>query len=335
MKRIVLAGISILCLSSHAVAVDRIGKESGTKGFVFVGAGYSSLQTNMVAEVGGTEVSDKRIDSLQGGADDKEYVGVAPAFNVTYTFAGPRTQLFAGVELEDFLTQDGALGFGVRQGIGSLGIVRASLLASIPLKVWKDPYLTNVDRSSTDRTGFGVRLGWEHIFESDLDLTLTTRSIELEDERSGQTNGLTESQRQLLYREGDINKLEVSYTWIPSPHHVIQPGIVWIDHDLDGDAMAMDGYSAKLSYAYLGLSKVEFLVNLLAGKMESDTYNPIFAKKEEVDRLGGSITMTYVEPFGMKNWRARAVASTGGEDSNIDFYDMSVNAFSIGALYNF
>lgn len=248
---------------------------------------------------------------------------------------GRELNCLRGVELEDFLTQDGALGFGVRQGIGSLGIVRASLLASIPLKVWKDPYLTNVDRSSTDRTGFGVRLGWEHIFESDLDLTLTTRSIELEDERSGQTNGLTESQRQLLYREGDINKLEVSYTWIPSPHHVIQPGIVWIDHDLDGDAMAMDGYSAKLSYAYLGLSKVEFLVNLLAGKMESDTYNPIFAKKEEVDRLGGSITMTYVEPFGMKNWRARAVASTGGEDSNIDFYDMSVNAFSIGALYNF
>ena len=335
MKRLILAGTSIFFFSFQAVAVDRIGKESGSKGFVFVGAGYSSVQTNLVAEVAGIEVSDKRIDSLQGGADYKEYGGVTPAFNVSYTFAEPRTQLFAGIELEDFLTQDSALGLGVRQGIGFLGIIRASLLASIPLKVWEDPYVTNIDRNTTDRNSYGLRLGWEHIFESDFDLNLSTRKVELDDERSGLTNGLTASQRDLLDREGNINKMEASYTWTPSPHHIIQPSITWIDHDLNGDAMARDGLTANASYAYLGLNNIEFLFNFLAGRMESDTRNPIFNEKEEVDRLAGSITVTYVEPFDMKNWRARAVVSAGKDDSNIDFYDNSVNAITIGVLYNF
>lgn len=114
---------------------------------------------------------------------------------------------------------------------------------------------------------------------------LGSRKIELDDERSGLTNGLTASQRDLLDREGNINKLEASYTWIPSPHHIIQPSIAWIDHDLNGDAMAKDGYTAKVSYAYLGLNNIEFLFNFLVGTIESDTYNPIFTEKEEVDRL--------------------------------------------------
>lgn len=330
-----LLAVLVSTAALSAQAYDRIPQESGFSGFAFIGAGSTSRETNTIATVGGTEVADERIDSLTDSPDSQSYGKLLLDFGLSYTFADSRTQIFGGTELEDFLTQDSTFGLGVRQGIGGAGNLRASFLASTPVETWEDPYVVGVDREETDVKSGGMRLGWEHIFGSGLELTYTKRSVEIDDELSGTALGLTAAQRNLLDREGDLKQIKLGYFWQPASGHTITPSISHIDHDLDGDAMAMDGYQAELNYAYTGLQDWEFVVNLLAGKLESDEDNPIYAESADLDRVGLSLAATYKEPFGLKNWRARGAISYGEEDSNIDFYDSSIRSVTLGMLYNF
>lgn len=336
MRTFMFAGLGAV-FSCSALAYDRIPAEDGFSGSVLIGAGAYSMETNTLASVMGTDVSDERLDSLTDSPDSEDFSRLLLDANLSYTFAGSRTQVFGVTEMEDFLTLDSTLGLGVRQGLGSLGNLQISLLASTPSEVWEDPYRVGADRQETDRSGGGLRLGWEHILESDFDLTYTSRSIDIDDELSGTAPalGLSPAQRRLLDREGDLNKLSFSYRWEPSADHVIVPSLSAIDYDLDGDAMAMDGYQLELAYIYRGMERWEFMANMLGGSLESDDTNPIYDRKQDLDRMGVTLAATYKEPFDLRDWSLRASVVYGEEDSNIDFYDTSIRGITVGMLYSF
>jgi hypothetical protein len=334
MRTVILAGLGAV-FSCSALAYDRIPADDGFSGSVLIGAGAYSMETNTLASIVGADVGDERLDSLTDSPDAEDYGKPVLDLDLSYTFAGSRTQVFGGTEMEDFLTQDSTLGLGVRQGLGGLGNLRVSLLATMPSEVWEDPYLVGADRQETDREGTGLRLGWEHIFESDLDLTYSSRSIELDDELSGTALGLSPGQRGLLDREGDLNKASLSYRWEPSTDHLIVPSLSAIDYDLDGDAMAMDGYQLELAYIYRGMDRWEFMLNLVGGTLESDDTNPIYNEEQDLDRMGVSFVATYKHPFDLRDWSLRASLAYGEEDSNIDFYDTSIQGVALGMLYSF
>jgi hypothetical protein len=324
-----------------AQAFDKIPQQDGFKGYVFLGASTNSMESNTLATVGGTEVSDRRIDSVDSSPDSKTYSRVTPAFDLSYTFADSRTQIFGGTELDDFLTQDGSMGIGIRQGIGSFGNLRASLLASAEREVYKDPYVVNAKRERTDQTSNGMRLGWEHIMESDFDITYTHRTIELDKELSGVTPvvdgglGLNAQQINDLDREGDYSKLDFSYYAQLSPDSVFVSTYSYIDANLDGDAMAMDGYAMQLDYRYTGYQDWALSASAVLGSMSSDDYNPIYGKKQQQDSYGASFTAAYIEPFGLKDWKALGTFAYGKQDNNIDFYESSISSFNLGMMYNF
>lgn len=331
---ILLTGLGAV-FSCSALAYDRIPAEDGLSGSVLIGAGAYSMETNTLASIVGADVGDERLDSLTDSPDAEDYGKPLLDFDLSYTFAGSRTQVFGGTELEDFLTQDSTLGLGVRQGLGGLGNLRVSVLATMPSEVWEDPYLLGADRQETDRTGGGLRLGWEHILETDLDLTYSSRSIEIDDELSGTALGLSPGQRALLDREGDLNKASLSYRWELSPEHLIVPSLSAVEYDLDGDAVAMDGYQLELAYTYRGMDRWEFMASLLGGTLESDDINPIYGEEQDLDRMGVSLAVTYQHPFDLRDWSLRATLAYGEEDSNIDFYDTSIQGIALGMLYNF
>ncbi|WAC46456.1 DUF2860 family protein [Pseudomonas sp. SL4(2022)] len=334
MRKLVCVAIgSAMALSAQAH--DKIGEKDGLTGYGFLGVSTSLMETNTTATIGGTDVGDRRIGSLTRSPDSQGYGGLVPAFNLTYTFAGSRTQIFGGTELEDFLSQDSTFGLGVRQGAGSLGNLRVSLLAGTRSEVWQDPYVVNASRRKTDRKSSGVRLGWEHILESDFAVTLSNRKIKLDDELSGTALGLTAAQSKLLVREGNQKKADLSYRWMPNANHVLIPTISVIDYDLDGEAMAMKGTQLELNYAYLGLQDWELIASGLVGSLESNKTNPIYGKKQELDRMGVSLGATYKEPFGLKDWKASATLNYGQEDSNIDFYNTRIKSLTVGMLYSF
>lgn len=323
----------VIALSAHAY--DQIPKDDGLSGNLYLGVTSDQMKTNQIATVSGTHVSDKNIDSLGGSPDSKRYTKAVPGFDLSYTLAGSRTQFFAATRMEDFINEDSVIDLGVRQGIGDPGNLRFSVLGSTPQEVWKDPYATGTDRHATDRTSNGFRLGWENIFQSDFDVTYTQRKIDLGHERSGEALGLTQDQQDQLDRNGKNKQLDVSYRWQISPEHVLTPTLSYIDRNLDGNAMKMDGYQADLGYRYLGLEGWVFGADAFGGHLKADQSNPIYGTTQKVDRYGTTLSATYLEPFGLKDWSARAAVSYGEENSNIDFYDTRLGSVSVGMSYNF
>lgn len=334
MNKLLMGGMA-LAMASSAQAFDRIPQEPGLRGYLYLGASSTAMESNTLAELAGTDVSDNHITSLSGSPDSKSFTNVVPAFGLSYTLEGRQTEFFAGTEIEDFLTQDAVLSLGVRQSVGHYGNVAASVLASTPVKVWEDPYLVDESRDSTDRTSKGYRVGWEHIFESGFDVTYTNRKIDIDNEYSGDQLNLTHEQSKSLNREGNEKKIDVRYVWGFGGDHIVIPTLTYTNYDLDGDAMAQDGYQAELNYAYTGFDRWELISNVVVGKLSSDDRNPIYDKKADSVHRGISLGATYKEPFGLKNWRARLVANYGEEDSNINFYDTRVKSLSLGMLYNF
>jgi len=340
MKKLLCVAIGS-AMAFSAQAMDKIPQQDGLKGYVFLGASGNSMESNMLATVGGEKVSDRNIDSVTSSPDSKSYSRITPAFELSYTLADSRTQFFGGTELDDFLTQDGSLGIGIRQGVGSFGNLRASLLASAEREVYKDPYVVGTDRSRTDQTSNGMRLGWEHIMESDFDITYTHRKIDLDKERSGETalvdGGLALNAKQIndLDRNGDFNKLDFVYNAQLSPDSLFVSTYSYLNADLDGDAMAMDGYAMQFDYRYTGFEDWALSASAVVGTMSSDDYNPIYGKKQQQDSYGATLTAAYLEPFGLKDWKALGTFAYGKQDNNIDFYETSISSVNLGMMYNF
>ena len=319
----------LLCVAINSVmiftaqAYDQIPATAGFAGSVTLAVGSRSLKNN----IAGAEV----IDSLYSSPKTDSGTEVGPGLELSYTFIGSRTQLFAGTEHGD----QGDLGAGIRQGLGNLGNLRASLLLSGGDEVWKDPYAVGVERDDTETSGTGMIFGWEHIFESDFDITYSQRSIEVDDEFSGTALRLTPAQRELLNREGDEKTLAVSYHWMPSSVHLITPSLSYVNRNLDGGAMAMDGMQFDLSYAYLGLQGWELGAHLTSSALKSDDVNPIFAKKQDLDSYALGLEATYLRPFNLPNWELSAGLYYSKDNSNIKFYEGESQGIDLAMTYTF
>ena len=160
--------------------------------------------------------------------------------------------------------------------------------------------------------------------------------VALDDERSGEAEGLglSNAERRSLEREGQIYNLELSYDWKINERHRIAPMIAWVDHDLDGAAMAEDGVALVLKHLY-SKNRWMFVTRVFYQDLESDDSNPIYDKQGDADLLGAAFTAFYSKPFGLQNWTANATVAYQDKDSNIDFYDSTFGLVSFGMFYRF
>jgi len=322
---VMLLSLALIIEGSPALALDPIPQQSGFSGFVQPGAGYLNMKTNMVSSVAGFELSDKRINDLNDDPDSKSTAIVTMPFNIAYTFASSRTQVFLGSQIEDLLSFDISQQLGVKQEIGPAGVLQAGILFSGSTKVWKDPYVTNQNRDETSRSSTGAQLVWDKIFGSRLELGYSYRKIDLGSEKSGEFLGLTNSQQDRLDREGDVHNVSAGYTFKFGEKHSLTPEVTLIYEDLDGEAMANTGAGLKLTYLYAG-DPITLVLNGSVGGADYDKSNPIYNKTRNDDSYGGSATVYYKNPWGWKLFGSEPMQFfvTGAYyaiDSNIDFYD--------------
>ncbi len=337
---ILLAVFTLLSLSP-AYAIEPIPAESGFSGFLSVGGGYSRVKSNMIAGNTFGDVGHRSVDSLTDSPDASS--AGSPQFNydLRYTFASTRTQIFLGTALEDALRYDFATQLGVAQELPGKNLVAAGFLFStIPTEVWKDPYVTYYRRSKTDRTSTGFRVAWDRIFGSELELQYSYRNIDIDDEYSGFFLGLNPYERSLLDRNGDAQRAEVLYRFFfDNKKHAIIPSVAYFNYDLDGDAMSNDGVDFQLSYGYNG-DVISLVVNGFIGYADYDKRNPIYGKTQEDDRYGAGLRVFYHKPFG---WQAPFFKKTSlyfntgylAADSNIDFYDTEIFSAGAGLFFRF
>ncbi len=338
LSRAVLYGLVCTTFSTTAGAVTIIPEKSGLSGYVNLGAGVIDIESNMLAKLahGIVDIGDAGTDDITSSPDGEGAVVPMLNFELSYTFASTRTQVYAGNLLEDFLTFDLSALAGVRQDTGTAGILGLALVStSLAAEVWEDPYQTGVKRQDTERTGEGYRLSWERIFGSGFALDYSSKSIDIDKERSGQGLGLSTGERKLLDRNGDLNQLQASYETKLGAQHILTPALSYREADTDGGAMANDGYGASLNYIYLHNPRWRWVFNVAYQEMEFDKRNPVYGERDEAERYGASVTLFYSAPFGWEPWALNVTAGYFEEDHDIDFYDASVSALTIGLFRRF
>jgi hypothetical protein len=336
---IMVLAFTLLFCANLATALEPIPKKSGFSGFIRPGVGYISYKTNMVASFLGYDLSKETNDSLSD-SPDAESTGIALVpFSLEYTFASTRTQLFLGTDLTDLIRFDYTQQFGVKQGIGNLGILQGGVLFSgVPARVWKDPYLVGQDRDDTKRKSNGGRLTWDRIFGSQLQLQYTYRKIDIDSEKSGNSiPSLTGSERDRLDRNGDRHIGEIWYRFNFAQKHWLAPSFIYTNNDLDGDAMASDAYDFQLTYSYFGDPFI-FIVNGSIGQEDFDKRNPIFNKTRDDDRFGVNAQILYKNPWGWSLFGSNPMnfyisGAYVDVDSNIDFYDQEAIFATAGVFF--
>lgn len=327
-----------LAASSQAAVI--IPTKGGFSGYVNVGAGAVGVKSNMLASIvsGKVNVGEKEIDNLSDSPNSSEG-GAIPALSVelSYTFASTRTQVHLGNLLEDFLSFDTSTVLGVRQDIGRAGLVGASYeQTAIDTQVWSDPYLTGAKRKDTDRTSDGFRVYWQQFMSSGLELRYTSKKIDIDDENSGQSLALSDDQRGLLDRNGDTDRFDLFYEFSSDDrHHIVTPGLSYVDRDLDGNAMANDGGIASLNYIYEHDDHWRYVLNASYSDFDMKDDNPIYGIGDSYNGYGASGTVFYTEPFGLKHWAFNATVGWYEDDHDIDFYDTSVGVFTLGMFRKF
>ncbi len=338
------AGIILALFCSPVAAFEPIPNESGFDGFVRLGGGYSWVKSNMIAGSDLGDVGKRRIDSLRDSPDSKSDGVPQFNWNVKYTFAGTRTQLFAGSRLEDIFRFDATTQAGVRQEFSSLGIMGASFVfTTLPTEVWRDPYVVDDRRNKTDRNSLGVRLAWERMFNSNFEVEYIYRNIDINTERSGDALGdagsLSGSDKDRLKRDGDIHRVIGAYWFEIGKNQLLSPQLIFDYQDLDGDAMKNYTTDFQLTYAYKG-PKFGLALNGLIGYADYDKKNPIYGKTRDDTRYGLGALGSWKNPFGWKPFghdKFRLYSQVGYfvSDSNIDFYDTDIFQATAGVWVGF
>jgi hypothetical protein len=335
---IAVLAITLFCGAHIAVALDPIPVESGFSGFIRPGVGYMRYKSNMVASFMGHRLSERKINSLTDSPNTESQSLIMAPFALQYTFASTRTQLFVGTDLRDLVRFDMSQQLGVKQEIGRFGMLQGGFLFSgIPAKVWKDPYVVDERRDSTQRRSNGARLVWDRIFSSNFQLQYTYRKIDLGNEKSGEFLDLSSSKRDRLDREGDRHVAEAFYRFNFAEKHRLMPQIIYARDDLDGDSMSNDAFDFQLTYAYFS-RPIVLTLNGLIGTADYDQRNPIYEKTQDDDRYGVQGNIYYKNPwdwtlFGSEPINFYLGAAYFKTDSNIDFYDQQATMGTVGLFF--
>ncbi len=322
-----------------ALAIEPIPSTPGWRGFVLGGAGYVDLKSNVVAGNNLIDIGQPVISSVaqRPRSDDTFHPVVTGEIN--YTF-GNGWQGFFGTSLEDAVTLDGVTQLGARKDLGSAGILQGGFLFSgIPTQVWEDPYAEGVRRQETDRDSTGLRLQWDRVLGTALELTLSYRDISIDSEHSGE--GVTSvacdaACQDLLRRDGDQYHFDASYLFRlgEGQRHLVRPMVRYTIDDREGDAISGDAYRLQLSYIFLGQGYT-VASNVAFGGSTQDARNPIFGRKTDSDRFAVDTTLFYRLPVESGRWQAVGSLMWGEEDSDVVFHDSEVTSVSLGVLYRF
>ena len=322
-----------------AQAIEPIPSTPGLRGFVVLGVGYSDVKSNTVAGNNLIEIGQPVIDSVAQRPESDDTFHPVVTGEINYTF-GNGWQAFFGTSLEDAVTLDGVTQLGARKDIGSAGVLQGGILFSgIPTQVWEDPYAEGVQRKETDRDSTGLRLQWDRVLGSALELTFSYRDISIDTERSGEgvaSVTCIASCQDLLRRDGDQYSFDVSYLYRlgEGKTHLLRPMVRYTVDDRDGEAMSSDGYRLQLSYVFLGQG-YNVASNLAYGSSRFDERNPIFNARTDSDGIAIDSTLFYRLPIEGGRWQAVGSVLWAESDSDVSFHDNEIFMVSVGVMYRF
>ena len=319
------------------MAADLIQNEAGWSGHAALGVGYVSMENS---EIAGTKVLDLENKQINNYGSASSQSSVIPVINglIRYTLDDKATEFFLGNSMDDYLRLDSSIALGVRHDFKDTGIIGARLLVSAsPTEVYRDPLLTGANRSKANRTSVGFGLKWEKIMESDFDFDFFAKSENIKKDRNGQSlvgTLITQDQQRTLRRDGTIGSAQLSYTYKINESNKLIPSAKFLGSNRDGSARDNTAFEIQLQHVY---TENQWLVKstVSGGASSFDNRNPVFNEKQDTTLWAAGMDVTYLQPFGLKNWGVNGgvLASTGNSD--IKFYDTQIFVAHVGMVYSF
>jgi hypothetical protein len=336
MMKKTLAALAMSSLALPAIALDPVADSAGWSGAVDLGAGVGSIETNFMAETWGFDLGNDKIGSFDS-PDDEDISLPVGGLKIGYTLQNKKTMFVAGSEMLDALAGEFAFTLGVRHDFGNIGTMQivGITTAGASTKTWADPYQVDTKRGDTDADSGGAIFTWDKILGSQFELEATVRDRNVDDEDSGISLGLTKAERDLLDRNGDVNRVEVGYTFaLEGGKHALRPFAAYVDYDLDGDAMAQDGFELGLGYNYTTNSMV-WKNEIAYTSLDGDKDNPIFGDANDADRYSIRSHLMFPGAFGWEKWMPTVGVMYTDLDSDVDFNDASMWLVSASLMRHF
>lgn len=328
MRSLSLLTLGVLIANSAQAGLDSIPKESGWSGFLLGGVNVINYKSNFYSGDDSNKLN-HRWDQSDSNSSANPLLNA----DIRYTFADYRTQVFLGNLVQDAIRFDFTQQLGIRQEIGNKGVFAGSFVFNImPTEQWSDPFAIGVDRQSTDIKSTGVRFTWDRIWGSNFYGNLTSRSVKVDEEHSGeQLDAVTAAK---LNRNGKMHAMEFSYQWHLVSEQTLEPAFIYRQANLDGRAHSYKSHGVQLTYAKRA-PHWSVVSNAYLGQTEYDEANPIFNQHSNSDEFALTGTLFWHRLFGIAPLTATLTVGYSKSDSKISFYDSEATLFSTGVLYNF
>ncbi|EIA3111300.1 DUF2860 domain-containing protein [Vibrio cholerae] len=274
-------------------------------------------------------------DLQQSGTSTSELL-FAPLGNVQYTFASGNTQLFAGQSTDQVIEGQLQAELGITHRFERLGEITLAYFPSLPgiNETWRDPYLTQTARAATDISAQGGRLAYTAPFALPITLRYAYLDYKVDEEQSGVTSGLNNTQRALLNRNSEYQQVSAEISLALSRSWSLVPQITYTQRDAQGDAFDFTALDYQLGVNTFFGPQALFLT-LSYGQEEYDTAHPIFAKTRDADRWSAFALYVYRAPFGWQNVSINAMAGLSETDDAVNFFDQQSTFLSTGVAFNF
>ena len=307
----------------------------GLSGFVHITGGMFNYRTNTIASFLNRGISDKVTNSLYTISDTEFQASPLGALELKYTFKNKKSQLFFGNSILDIVRLDFVQQFAIRKLFENNEYVSIGmLLSTVPVAVWEDPFIVDVERVATKRNSLGIRTEWANIAQSNIGLRYEIRKITL-GEHSGSFLGLTLDEQNLLDRNGFDHRMTISYSKKFSNSHTFIPAINVKYNDANGKSKKGLGMSIEISHAY-HKNKISLVSNLSGGYRKYSAVNPIYQTTQSNTEFSIVESLFY----RLNNNLNRALLLTASvayvqSRSNINFFTQSGLLAQLGIMLKF
>ena len=221
------------------------------------------------------------------------------------------TGAYFGAPPEEF----GKLGLGLTRStpVGRLDVFLSAMSLVMPNEVWTDPYALGVDRVSTPKTEIGLRLKLMDAFETRLRLAYRV-------EYRNVTTDLTPTLYPGLGRDGLEHQAGVSWRWRAADGLHVEPGLMALYGDYEGEADSYTGLAPWVSAMYA----TRPVILMLLGRAEFTRYgavHPVFGVERRDKRYLGVFTATRPELGGNRALSLTVGGSYSSTSSNIRYFE--------------
>ncbi|SCX76666.1 DUF2860 family protein [Desulfoluna spongiiphila] len=331
----------LLALAAPAVGIANPGKTptAGLQGDIKVMPGviHATKAQNDVGD------DNERIDSLDQSASSETEVIPIVLWNLGYTFDNLKTSLYAGTPTSNIVKGTYFLEIGASHRLDNGTTLSLSWIPELPLiddEVWKDPFLTGVDREETDRTSQGFQAKAEDIFGSPFFVSYAFAVNDIDEEESGQGytdgdgNPLTDEELLSLRRSSEVHFVETGFRLPVSRSIILGATLDALHNEADGKAHRFDQLGGKVSMifrhpVFQAFSTVSY------HRADFDGTHPVFDKKREDRLYSASLGIEAPLPFDRLDLAFSMLVRYGRTDSNIDFYEGDTIMGGMGVSYRF